>query len=203
MRFIESILLKDGVYYNLELHQERLDRTFSEFMPGIEPHDLQHILPKLKFEGTFKVRVVYDADSEDADYDLEFAEYIPRKIHTLQVVKTASLDYQFKFENRKRINELINLDEADDIIIALGDRITDSSYANLAFWNGSKWLTPDTPLLKGVRRTQLLLEGKIKEIPILITDLHTFEKVSLINAMLNLGDLVLPTSAISLPKNDD
>lgn len=196
MRFIESILYKDGKYYNLDLHQERLDRTFERFMPAIGSHDLHRILPELKMDGTYKVRVVYDADSEDADYDLEFAEYIPRSIQTLQVVDSKPFDYSFKFEDRNKINRLLT-DQADDIIISIDGKITDGSYFNLAFWDGQNWLTPDTSLLKGVRRTQLLKEGKIKVATIHKTDIPSFEKVALINAMMDLGSLELPIANIT------
>ena len=203
MRFIESILYQDGDYYNLNLHQERMNAVFAQYAPGDDAHDRHGILPDLKMEGTYKVRLVYDMDSEDAAYDLEFAEYQPRKIKALEVVRSRPFDYAMKYEDRNEINKLVARSSSDDIIIAINDQITDGSYFNLAFWDGSQWLTPDTPLLKGVRRAQLLQEKKIKEAPIYISDIHAFEKVSLINSMMDLEELELSISAIFLPKNDD
>ncbi|MEM0942076.1 MAG: aminotransferase class IV [Bacteroidota bacterium] len=82
---------------------------------------------------------------------------------------------------------------ADDIIITIiiDEKVTDGSYFNLVFWDGNKWITPDAPLLNGVRRQQLLAANKIKEAPISIADLSAFEKVSLINAMLSIGTIEL------------
>lgn len=200
MRFIESILFKDGNYINLSLHQDRMNRVFQHYGSCDDSHDLNRILPNMEMDGTYKVRLVYDMDTEDAEYDIEFAEYHPRKINTLEVVSSRPFDYSMKFEDRKTINKLTKASNADDIIIAVENRITDGSYFNLAFWNGEEWLTPDKPLLKGVRRAQLLLEGKIKEAPIQISDLYTFKKVSLINAMMDLEELELPISAIDTPK---
>lgn len=191
MRFIESILFKDGVYHNLDLHQERVDRTFAHFMPEIQSHQLSKVLPPLSLDGTYKVLLVYDADLEDADYDLEFSEYYPRKIDSLQIVNSEAFDYSFKFEDRNHIQTLINQSDADDIIISVDGKITDGSYFNLTFWDGNEWLTPDTYLLNGVRRQQLLNEKKIKETPISVNDMGAFQKVSLINAMLDLGDVEL------------
>jgi len=196
MRFIESILFKDGDYYNLKLHQDRINRTFEIFLPSLDAHDLHKILPKLELEGKYKVRLVYNADEEDGTYDLEFSEYQPRNIKTLEVVESERFDYSFKFEDRKKIAHLAASAEADDIIIAIDDYITDGSYSNLVFWNGQEWLTPDTPLLKGIRRTELLGRNKIKEAPIQISDLGAFEKVSLINAMLDLGEIEVPLSQV-------
>ena len=196
MRFIESILLKNGQYINLHLHQQRIDHVFQRFASSDKSHDLNRILPKLDMEGSYKVRLVYDLDTEEAEYDLEFSEYRARKIKSLEVVHSQPFDYSMKFEDRTKINKLVKKSDADDIIIAINGKVTDGSYFNVTFWTGNEWITPDTPLLKGVRRTQLLQEGKIKEAPVLIADLGAFEKVSLINAMLDLGELEVPLSGV-------
>lgn len=196
MRFIESIQFKDGSYINLPLHQDRVNSVFSVYSSNELAHNLVKILPDLNMQGTYKVRLVYDMDSEDATYDLEFVEYHPRKIETLEVIQSKPFDYSMKYEDRTRIDKLIKQSSADDIIITFDNYVTDGSYFNLAFWDGSGWFTPDTPLLNGVRRTQLLVGQKIKEAPIRVADLGAFEKVSLINAMLDLGELELPISAI-------
>lgn len=196
MRFIESILFKDGVYHNLELHQKRVNRTFHHFMPDAPSHKLSEVLPPLTMTGTYKVRAVYDADQEDVDFDVEFIEYVPRKIETLEVVSSAPFDYAFKYEDRTHIHTMVQQAEADDVIISIDGKVTDGSYSNLAFWDGIDWFTPDTPLLNGVRRQQLLGEGEIKEAPIRVGDLGAFQKVSLINAMLDLGEVELPTQQL-------
>ena len=198
LRFIESILFRDGHYHNLDLHQKRLERTFEQFMPEIEWHDLNQILPQLDLAGTYKVRLEYDADQEDADYDLEFAEYYPRKIDSLQVVHTEPFDYSFKYEDRAKINQLVSSSGADDIIICMDGYITDSSYANLCFWDGKDWITPESHLLNGVKRQQLLAEKKIKEAPVSVEDIGAFEKISLINAMLDLGEVEVNSNTIRI-----
>ncbi|WP_424963168.1 aminotransferase class IV [Ekhidna sp.] len=203
MQFIESIQMRDGKYINLPLHQARVDYAFERFAPSIESHDLEHILPNIQLDGIYKVRLVYDLDIEDAEYDLEYSEYLPRKIDSLEVVNSKPFDYSMKYAERAPINNLVKQSNADDIIIAIDGKITDGSYFNVTFWNGTDWLTPNNYLLNGVRRQQLLNEARIKEEEILIKDIDTFEKVSLINAMLDLGDLEIPVSSISLPKTAD
>jgi len=202
MQLIESIQMVNGEYKNLALHQARMDLAFKKFAPSIESHDLARILPNIHLEGTYKVRLVYDLDTEDAEYDIEYAEYLPRKIESLEVVHSKPFDYSMKYGDRSHINKLVSQSSADDIIIAINEKITDGSYFNVAFWNGTEWLTPDSFLLNGVRRQQLLNEGKLKETSVKVGDLILFEKVSLINTMLDLEELELPISAISLPKND-
>ena len=76
--------------------------------------------------------------------------------------------------------------------------VTDSYYANLAFYDGSNWLTPKSYLLPGVKRQYLLEMGLISEIEISLVDIQSFQKISLINAMLNLGEIEIPVSSIEL-----
>lgn len=189
LKFIESIRLENGKYSNLPLHQQRINRTFQHHFPGTPAYDLSHILPQIDINGLFKVRVVYDKDVTD----IEYAEYRKRTIQTLEVVEAPShLDYAFKYENRELLNTLKQNSGSDDIIIVKNGYVTDSSYANLAFFDGAQWLTPDTYLLNGVRRQQLLSKDLIREAPIREEEISSFEKVSLINAMLDLGVLVVP-----------
>ena len=76
-------------------------------------------------------------------------------------------------------------------------KVTDASYANLIFFDGSQWLTPTTFLLNGTCRKRLLNEGKIREMPIYEKDIASFECIGLINAMLDIGDLSLPISVFT------
>ncbi|MEM6641456.1 MAG: aminotransferase class IV [Bacteroidota bacterium] len=196
MRFIESILFKDGVYHNLDLHQQRIDRTINKFLPKTINPSLLALLPQIAQEGTHKVRVTYDLALEDVIADIQCQAYYPKKVESLEVTHTKALDYSFKYENRDQLQVLLERSTADDIIIAVNNRITDGSYFNLVFWDGSKWLTPKKPLLHGVRRERLLIDGKIEEAAIFSADLQQFESVSLINAMLDLGELIVDMGSV-------
>jgi len=190
MQFIESICFRNGEYQNLSLHQDRMNRTCFNFF-GESLHKLTDILPDIQEVGTYKVRVVYDNNSFNCEHML----YEKKMIATIKVVDSSWFDYSFKYENRTTINELWQSTAADEIIISIDGLITDSSYANLAFWNGTEWLTPENPLLEGVKRAELLHDRKIKKAPIRKSDLSAFKKVSLINAMLDLGELEVSISS--------
>ena len=191
MKFIESICYSKGGYQNLEFHQERVNRTFSSFYSN-EPHRLNTLLPKIEDESKMKVRILYDEEG----VDIEYAQYEKRNVKTLEVVESGPFDYQFKFENRDRINDLFQYSKSDDIIISIDGNITDSSYSNLAFFDGEQWFTPDTPLLNGTKRELLLTTKKLTTMTLRKDDLHSFEKVSLINAMLDLGEIEVPVENI-------
>lgn len=192
-KFIESLKLEDGAYSNLELHQERVNRTFRTHFSQSTPFQLIDKLPKINIEGLFKVRIVYDVST----VDIEYAAYHQRAISTIEVVEAdPHFEYDYKYEDRDYFSSLINQTKADEIIISKGGWITDASYANLAFNDGRNWFTPKTHLLNGVRRQQLLNEGRIKETNIHKNDVRSFKQVSLINAMLDLEDLIIDLSRL-------
>ena len=85
---------------------------------------------------------------------------------------------------------------SEEIVIVQQNHLTDTSYTNIALFDGELWITPSTPLLNGTRRKQLLNAGKIIEREVLVTDLNSFQSISLINAMIDLEELVLPVSSI-------
>lgn len=76
------------------------------------------------------------------------------------------------------------------------DLITDAGYASLAFRRGSGWYTPDTPLLPGTTRTRLLREGTIRAARITADEIGRYSELSIFNAMLPLGTICLPVSAL-------
>ena len=92
-------------------------------------------------------------------------------------------EYAIKLEN-------VNKNEsAIDILIVKNGLITDTSYSNIILYNGKEWFTPKSFILNGVKRQYLLNTGKVKEIKITLENLKNFEKISLINAMLEPQDI--------------
>ena len=61
--------------------------------------------------------------------------------------------------------------------------MTDTSYSNIIFFDGTKWVTPSTPLLHGTMRSFLLKNEIISEMKIKVPDMKQFQKARLINAM--------------------
>ena len=87
--------------------------------------------------------------------------------------------------------------KCDEILIVRDGAITDTSYSNVAFFDGRKYVTPDTFLLNGTRRQYLLGTGVLTECRITPSDLGGFERVVLINAMLGIeDDLAVPIERI-------
>ena len=75
-----------------------------------------------------------------------------------------------------------------EILILKNGLITDVSFANIAFYDGKGWYTPDSPLLKGTKRAYYIEKGLLIEKRISPADLPKYQKARLINAMLDLED---------------
>lgn len=184
-RLVESIKVKDGKAYNLEYHLERMNRSRWELFGCRQWLEAKNFLDIPKKPGLFKCRVIYTRK-------IEMIEYVPyefKKIHSLKLVVDNNIDYTYKYENKTNINRLRELrGKYDDILIVKNGLITDSSFANIIFYNGSRWLTPTKPLLAGTQRAYLLDTGKIKTADIKISDLKDFQQAVLINAMLDFDD---------------
>jgi len=179
---VESLKLKNGIIQNLEYHQSRLNRSMEELYPDAEKIDLKRgiSIPENCKSGIYKVRVLYGQTIDN----IEFEPYLFRSIQRLKVVYHESIDYHLKYTNRQILQELFaQRGNCDDIIIVKDGLVTDSFAANLLFYDGKKWDTPATPLLKGTTRQFLLDNRIITEKEIRETDIQNYQKVGLINAM--------------------
>lgn len=180
---IESIKLLDGQFHNLFYHEQRMNRAL-KMLCGTQDHfNLEEFLQHVEKpqSGLYKCRLVYD----DQSREIEFVPYQPKVIQNLRIVEHDRISYEFKFTNRKLITRLFDLrKECDDILIVKKGYVTDSSYANIVFRRGKKWLTPWSALLKGTMRAQLLERNEIGEEEIRVEDIKNFESFKLINAML-------------------
>lgn len=193
MLFLESIKLQDGKIFNLEYHQQRVNDTFNTFFKNQTFLNLKSAINKITLpqRGFFKIRIIYG----EIKLKIEIVPYQIRDIKSLSLVTANFLNYNFKFLEREELNKL-KTQNTDDVIIIKNNKITDASFANLIFWDGENWFTPNTYLLNGVCRQRLLFEGKIKETEISLKNIFNFKKVGLINALLDLGDCTLDISSI-------
>jgi 4-amino-4-deoxychorismate lyase len=182
-RFIETIRLEDGVTNHLADHEERMNRSVAEVLHANPQFELKSILSSLRLppKGIHKIRLVYDREIRS----VEVTPYRKRGIRQLKIVYHNTISYDYKFEHRGELENLFSQrEDCDDVIIIKNYQITDASYANLVFRRDDQWFTPKTYLLNGTTRKQLLKGKIITEEKITINDLRRYEKVKLINAML-------------------
>lgn len=196
-RLIESIKLDNGRFLRLHYHQARMDRSVAELFQQNNAINLSVELAKQshpKF-GLYKCRIVYEKQLES----VEFLPYEPRKIESLKVVYDNAIEYSSKYEDRAGIDTLFGQRQyCDDVLIVKNGFVTDSSISNIIFFDGYKWITPDTPLLKGTMRQFLLEAAEIKEQSVTIQDIPSFKSFRLINAMIGFDGPEIEVSRIVL-----
>ncbi|PJB59792.1 MAG: 4-amino-4-deoxychorismate lyase [Bacteroidetes bacterium CG_4_9_14_3_um_filter_41_19] len=192
-RLLETIRMENRQVENLVAHQFRMDQSCLHFFgqpSGINLQDLvdesiQNPNQSNLNNGIFKMRVVYSQQLEE----VTFMPYTLPEIQSLKLVIDDEIDYAHKFADRQKLEQLMLKKEAcDDIVIIKNGLFTDTSYANLAFFDGIHWFTPDQPLLKGTRRSLLLLQKKILPTQIRLAHLRFFTKARLFNAMIRWED---------------
>lgn len=191
-QFVETIKIKNGEALGLSYHQARMERTIRHFFPELTLRAMPRLddLVKPKRDMDFyKARVVY------GDRGVETTEYAPysmRNIRSLQVVSDDAVDYSYKSCDRSALNALVAKKGCcDDIVIVKNGLVTDTSFTNIAVFDGSDWLTPKCPLLLGTKRAYLLDSGIIKETDITIHELMQAQRVRLFNAMIEFGEIEL------------
>jgi 4-amino-4-deoxychorismate lyase len=191
----ETIKIENGRPCHLPWHLMRIRRSmealFGCSVPFIPPGDKNNngISPLLIGEELdmfhlpkelYKCRMIYTLGI----IDIQIAPYKKKNPQTFRLIECDEADYKFKFLDRADIEELYNKrDGADDIIIVKNGYITDTSVANLVFFDGKQYLTPDTPLLEGTCRARLIDEKKIIPARITPQDLKKFRSFQPINAM--------------------
>lgn len=194
--FFESICVQDGCPRLLELHQERIQRTL-EAREGKLKLSLGEFFSSLSLpsRGVFKVRVDYDKSGRILSHVVD--AYTPRMIQKLALVECPNLDYSVKSSDRFELEQArLQCPDADDVIITKNGFLTDTSYSNIVLGDGHNWITPSHCLLPGVKRQYLLNTGAIIALPLREQDVLLYPLCSPINAMLNPGDVQIPSSSI-------
>jgi len=183
----ETIKVDNSKVTNIDYHNERLNRSRNALFGSRNSVDIKKLI---KVPGNLQLRVarcriVYNEEIRK----IEYFPYEPRIIKSLKIVDCDDIDYSFKYYDRSRLDELLKLKgKADEILIIKNGLVTDTSFSNIVFYDGEKWITPSDPLLKGTKREQLLKEKIISETEIRVSDLKTFQKAVLVNAMLGLEE---------------
>ncbi len=186
--FLETICIKNGIVQGIEAHQARMRDTTLRFgFHAPELPDLSAQVP-IEFRDSPKVKcsVVY----HEQILNIMFTAYRQKKIDSLKLVE-ADVAYSFKYSDRSVLNTLLQQKGyCDEILIVKNDCITDTSFSNVVFSKNDQFFTPYSYLLNGTKRQQLLREKRIRETRVTTDNLHHFDKVYLINAMLDIEDSV-------------
>ncbi len=176
----ETIKVFDKKAFNLKFHQIRMQKSLKKFLKTEKYFDLEKIInpPDEKF---YRCKIIYSSKRIES---VSFFPYKPKKIESFKLIES-DIVYNYKFLNRSEIDSLFKRREnADEIIIVKNGKITDTSIANIAFFDGNRWITPREPLLKGTMRAKLLENKKIFLEDIYIDELKFMKKLAIMNALI-------------------
>lgn len=177
---LETIKSIDGKIQNLSYHQARYETSLQSLnLPA--KYDLNKLItPPIK--GIYRCRVIYN----DEDVKVEYFAYELAPIDSLKLVADDTIEYALKYEERTKLNALFEMKEScDDILIVKNSLLTDTSKANIALFDESKWYTPAHPLLYGTTRARYLDMGKIFPKSLHVNEIANFSKVAVLNAMVD------------------
>ncbi len=191
----ETICVKNGKLQNLSYHNQRLNQSRSIALNSTDHIDLRDYIYISGYykTGLVKCRVSYDHKIRSISYE----HYHPRIIRSIKTIVDNDISYPLKYENRQRLNtHYKNRQGHDEVLIVKNGLLTDSTYYNVALYNGKDWLTPKSPLLHGTARARLLKKGILKEADIKLKELQSFQKVCLFNALNDFGEVELGISEV-------
>jgi len=176
---LETIKIEGGQACHLAYHQKRFDLSRKNLFGKTDSIDLStRLTPPSK--ALYRCRIIYDTEI----HSLEYLPYREKEIRHLKIV-ASEIDYRYKYAQRETFDTLLKAHpDADDILIEKEGYITDTTVANIAFYDGTTWFTPESPLLYGTTRARLIDEGLLKTRAIKSTELHTYTHVALMNAMI-------------------
>jgi len=191
----ESICIKEGKILNANWHEKRFKKSYENFYSKKAKFKLVEkiSIPYFYKKGLVKLKIFYNENGKE----IQFKKYIKAEINSIKIINSDSLDYKLKYSNREDLNKLFKFrGPCDDILIVRNGKITDSLYANVVFYDGKSWITPEVPLLRGTCRDRLITEGKIEPRDLTLKELKNFKGVKLINAMRDLDQNLIPINKI-------
>ena len=176
---LETIKIEEGQIQNLSYHQARCDQSRQILFGSTDRLDLSSVIDAPE-SGLYRCRILYGISL----HSIEYIPYTPREISSLRIV-SSDIDYSLKYADRSALDALLAANkDVDEVIIEKNGYLTDITIANIAFYDGTEWFTPQTPLLKGTMRAKLIDEGFLKTKDIKREDLGKYTKVALMNAMI-------------------
>jgi 4-amino-4-deoxychorismate lyase len=182
--FFETLKIENGKILNLEEHNIRLNRTINAIYKKKAEFNLSHFI-KIPDEKTYRCKVIYGKNIQSID----FLPFNKRVFNSFKIIYS-NIDYPYKSVNRAELDNLFMQKElCDDILIVKDGLITDTSIANIAIYDGFKWITPKKPLLRGTQRAKLLKDKLIIEKDIKVKDMKNTVRFAIMNALLGFQEI--------------
>lgn len=185
---LESLLLKDGSFFLLQEHLERLQNSAIYFNFLFEKQKIEASLQELANhhqEGQWKVRLLLYASGTFTHECIAIkplppfleAQWAPNPISSQNIFlyhKTSKRDF---YPKANLNHEFLMFNEKDEV--------TEFVNGNVALFRNDQWLTPpiQAGLLNGTMRQYLLKKNKIKEVTLYKKDIAAGCKLAFMNSV--------------------
>ena len=181
-KFFETIRIEDGKVHNIEWHQKRYERTIKHF-EGTNHRDLASLIEPPDSKGLFRCKLAY---TPQEIIDISYFPYKKRSISSLRLMQADEINYSYKYLDRNDLDALFAMrGDCDEVLVIKNGYITDTTIANVAFFDGRRWLTPTSPLLEGTARSRYIEEERLIPADITPAMLGSFSRIALLNAMID------------------
>lgn len=193
---LETFCLQDGTLLNPQYHTARIEWSLEEKFPiSIFEAAIQKEANRIgAISGKWRASVTYSAHGVES---VRLVQYHLPEICGLKFVTIKSNFYQKKWADRSLLNQYkALLPQGVEPIFVLDNHLTDTTFTNILLERKGLLYTPSSPLLHGTKRCQLLEKGLIHATPLSTTEIVSYDRIHLINAMLDPGELTLPISSI-------
>lgn len=189
MILFETIKIENRQFCKLHAHTQRMNASRKALFNSTKAIALNEILhiPEHVDHSLFRCRIDYNATG------ITSIQFFPYQFKVIKSVKLITIspdfDYSHKFSDRRFFEQALKENPTtDEVIFVQNGLITDCTFANLVFDDGSHLFTPKQPLLKGTQRNALLQNNALHEADIRPTDLPQFKRFACINAMRSLDE---------------
>ncbi len=175
--FFETLFVANHQIRNLSYHNRRANRTVRENFSTNRSLDLKSAITLSK--SPKRVKVIYSDRIERVEY-----HPIQKRVFRTFKVIDAHISYRYKYLDRQEIDQLFRTrGECDDIIISRDGLLQDTSIANITLFDGERWITPASPLLRGTVRESLIKKQIVLEKDVTIKDLKEAKAFAMMNAI--------------------
>ena len=183
--FFETLKIENGIIQNLDLHNARLNRTILENFNITTDINLSQYITIASKNRNYRCKILYTKEIEK----VEFHPIVKREFQSFKLINT-NIKYTYKSTDRKEIDLLFKQKETcHDIIMVKNELLTDTSIANIAFFDGSVWITPKTPLFRGTYREYLLKHKLILEKNVRIKEVENYTGFAIMNAIIGFHEV--------------
>lgn len=195
-QLLETFCLVDGEVLNVPYHEARVVRSVGNDFPigkMVETVRNQAAVENA-MQGRWRASVTYTAEGVER---VRLVQYVKPSISALRMISIEENFYSKKWADRSRLNGYKEaLPQGVEPIFVLEGKVTDTTFSNVVVERDGTLYIPDMPLLAGTKRHRLLDTGVVRSISLRVDDLRLYERIHLVNAMLDPGELVLSIDAV-------